>query len=139
MSREVVRIQLQCPLSWKSTLPRQGGCATQHPAGAVCATRRSVAQVATCKLSPLSSAFFVLGESTDLDSASVWARGRDPDVTGAPVQLLAPAWGVRRNNGRVRLLLAIPGVGLPRETTVTFLKPISKVVYPQHLWSRPRL
>ena len=41
----------------------------RHASGwCVCATRRSVTQIATVEMSPLSSAFFVLRESADLDS-----------------------------------------------------------------------
>ena len=86
--------QFQCPLSWKCALPQQGGCATRHPAGDVCATIRSVAQLQRAKLSPLSSAFFELGEtqtSTLSGRASVRARGREPDVTGIPSAPLEPS------------------------------------------------
>ena len=42
-----------------------GRCATRHPTGAVCATRHSVAQVATCKVVPI---VLCLKGSADLDS-----------------------------------------------------------------------
>ena len=71
------------------------GCASGHPTGAVCATRRSVAQVATCEVVPIVlcilRAWKEAQTSTLSGRASARPRGREPDVTGAPVQILAPA------------------------------------------------
>ena len=61
---EVVRssFNAHCPL------PQQGGCATRHPAGDVCATIRSVAQIATCKVVPIVLCILCAWRDTDLDS-----------------------------------------------------------------------
>ena len=87
--------QLQCPLSWKCALPRRERCATRHPAGAQVQRDVRGSRLQRAKLSPLSSAFFVLGENADLDSewtCKCTCPRREPDVTGAPVQMIAPAW-----------------------------------------------
>ena len=60
--------QLQCPLSWKYALPRQGRCATRIRLGLCVQRNARWPKLQRAKVSPLSSAFFVLGESADLDS-----------------------------------------------------------------------
>ena len=64
---------------------------TRHPAGAVCAKKRSVAQVATCEVVPsvlcILRAWKEAQTSTPSGRASARARGRD--VTSAPVQIIA--------------------------------------------------
>ena len=66
--------------------------------------------------------------STLSGRASVRARGREPDVTGAPVQIIAPAWESATKQRASANVTCNPRVRLQQETTVTFLKPISKVV-----------
>ena len=74
--------QLQGPLSWKHALPRQGGCATRIRLGLCVQRDVRWPNLQRAKLSPLSSAFFVLGESADLDSewtckcTGSWTRAR---------------------------------------------------------------
>ena len=74
--------QLQGPLSWKYALPRQGRCATRIRLGLCLQRDVRWPNLQRAKLSPLSSAFFVLGESADLDSewtckcTGSWTRAR---------------------------------------------------------------
>ena len=66
-----------------------GGCATQHPSRA-----QLVAQVATCKVVPIVLCILRAGrtQTSTLNQRRERARGRDPEVTGALVQIIAPAW-----------------------------------------------
>ena len=78
-----------CP----GNVPCHDGGVVQH--GIRLGLREPRLQRAKLSLPPLSSAFFVLGENADLDSE--WAckctgSRREPHVTGAPVQIIAPAW-----------------------------------------------
>ena len=75
-------------------------CTTRHPAGAVSATKRSVAQVATCEVVPIVlciSSFLEGGANLDSGwTCKCTACKREPDVTGAPVQIILRPGRVRR-------------------------------------------
>ena len=108
--------QLQYPSSWKCALPRQGD--VRHGIRLKLCLQRDVRwpRLQRAKLSPLFLPSWKEAQTLTLSGrASARACKREPDVTGAPVQIILRPGRVRQTNGRVRMLLAIPGVGLQRE------------------------
>ena len=83
------------PIVLECALPRQENVRHSIQLG-LCATRHSEAQVATCEVVPIVLCILRAWKKTQTSTlnprASVRARGRDPDVTGASVQIIAPAW-----------------------------------------------
>ena len=90
-------VPVAMPIVLEVCLPRQGKmCDTASGWGCVCNETFGGpgCNVRNCPRCPLHSLCLEKAQTSTLSGrASVRARGREPDVTGAPVQIIAPAWG----------------------------------------------